>query len=110
MRLLAAIAIAAACLVASSHAADNPTAGTWKLNAAKSQLKGPAPAFVHNGVLQIPPEVFTGADQSEPMPAAQLPGGAAPGVFKFDVSPDRRVLTVTRLRSDSSFKMVFDRQ
>jgi hypothetical protein len=34
-------------------AQDNPSAGTWKLNAERSRLNGPLPAFVHDGVMKI---------------------------------------------------------
>jgi hypothetical protein len=70
-----------------SFGAENPGAGIWKLNAAKSS--GPVPACLDNGILKIPGGVYTG-------PAN---GSAQRGP----------TLTMTQPQRDRNFKAVFDR-
>lgn len=91
-------------------AADNPYAGTWKLNLEKS--KGPTPACLDNGILVIPPEIFTGA--AAPNQDTRLTKIKSPNcfrrVYKFTASPDGRALTLTQPQIDPAFRAVFDRQ
>jgi hypothetical protein len=112
MRLLTAVALAAILGCMSLVAADNPAAGRWKLNRVKSQTSAPLPPFVVDGLMTIPREIATDTSLSK---AGRMPqrsnnrSGGTPILYKFDLSPDGRVLTVTR-KSDACFRMVFDRQ
>ena len=89
-------------------AQDNPAAGSWRLNTAKSSISGPLPAAVHNGILKINREIFTGTSSPRTPRASGQP--ARQPVFKFDLSPDGQTLTLTRPGSDPNLKIVFDRQ
>jgi hypothetical protein len=74
----------------------------------KSRINGPLPAAVHNGIMKIDHEIFTGMNSS---PAPRRPSQTArQPVFKFDLSPDGQTLTLTRPGSDPNLKLVFDRQ
>jgi hypothetical protein len=92
-------------------AADNPFAGSWKLNTAKSV--GPAPSCVHDGIMRIRPEIFTGAGNQGP---AGEPSGKGKqsaectSVYLFTPSPDGRTLTLTQPQKNPAFKAVFDKQ
>jgi hypothetical protein len=89
-------------------AADNPVAGTWKLNTTES--KGPVGAFVHNGILQIPPEIYKGGSSDKNAPAKKVAeSGKGPAVYLFSPSPDGRTLTITQPQ-DPSIKLVFEKQ
>ncbi len=80
----------------------------WKLNRAMHSIRGPRSAAVHNGILKIDREIFTGTSSSRtPRSSSQ---SARQPVFKFDLSPDRETLTLTRSGSDPNLKIVFDRQ
>jgi len=95
-------------LTAALFAQDNPAAGTWKWNAAKSTLTGPLPASVHNGILKIDRQIFTGSTAPR-TPRSAVPSAPQP-VYKFDLSPDAQTLTLTRPGSDPTLKLVFDRR
>ncbi len=92
-----------------AFAQDNPNAGAWKWNAAKSSGAGPLPPLVHNGILKIDREIFTGTTTPRtPRTAAQ--SSAKPQLFHFDLSADGQTLTLTRPGADPTLKLVFDRQ
>ena len=97
-----------------AQAEENPAAGTWKLNAAKSTLNGVALPFVQNdGVLRIKPEIFTGSSAAKPPERQARPranSNSAASVFNFDLSPDGRTLTLTHPGTDREFKAVFDKR
>jgi hypothetical protein len=112
MRLLVTtLALAFSGFLAS--AADNPLAGSWKLNAAKSL--GPAPPCVQDGILKIRAEVFTGSPKPDPARgptgAAHTPeSGKCATVYLFTPSPDGRTLTLTQPQGNPVFKSVFEKQ
>ena len=110
MRLLITTFALAVCGVLVS-AADNPFAGSWKLNTAKST--GPAPSCFPDGIMRIPPEIFTGAGNQKP--AREVSGkvkqsAECTGVYLFTPSPDGRTLTLTQPQKNPIFKAVFDKQ
>ena len=90
-----------------AFAESNPAAATWKLDKQRSTLNGPPPSIVRNGILKIRPEIYTGEGTAAPRRQARTAGASK--VFKFDLSPDGRTLTVTR-PNDAIMKMVFERQ
>ena len=104
MRMMVALVLFIACGLVSA-AEKNPYAGTWKLNVQKSI--GPPPAWVQNGILKLPAEIYTGASSAQP---AGKTAGRSDGVYKFDLSPDGRTLTVTQPQRSSRDKAVFERQ
>jgi hypothetical protein len=90
-------------------AKDNPFAGSWRLNTAQS--KGHAPSCVHDGILRIAPEIFTGS--SKPKPAegpAGVAAGKCTGVYLFTPSSDGRTLTLTQPQGHPGDKAVFEKQ
>jgi hypothetical protein len=103
MRVIATgLLLLAACGV-QAFADQNPYAGTWKLNKAKSH--GSMPACVQNGVLKIKPEIYTGSPKS-----AGTPSGQCRDVYLFAPSADGRTLTMTHPQSDPKFIAVFEKQ
>lgn len=112
MRLvMTTIGLALAGFIAS--AADNPLAGTWKLNSAKSV--GPTPPCVQDGILKIRAEVYTGSPK--PDSARERTRGASASetakcatVFLLTPSPDGRQLTLTRPQVHPAFQSVFEKQ
>jgi hypothetical protein len=78
--------------------AATPLNGTWKLNRGKSSLNGALPSFIHNDAMSfrpggpvmpaVPPSSFIALD----------PNGDK-NMYRVDVSPDQRTLTVTRIQS-----------
>jgi len=112
MRLVVtALALALAGFIAS--AADNPLAGSWKLNSARSV--GPTPPCFQVGILEIRAEVFTGSPKSysarERTVVAHAPEpGKCATVYLFTPSPDGRTLTLTRPQGNPAFKSVFEKQ
>jgi hypothetical protein len=110
MKAFRAIGLLTACLGFTSGAAENPAVGVWKVNTYKST--GKVPSFVHDGILKIEDLIFTGAlsgarTSRTPKMTGNLASSAA---FKFELSPDRETLTLTRPGADPRFKMVFDRK
>jgi hypothetical protein len=110
MRLMVTTLMLACCSFLAS-AADNPLAGTWKLNATKSI--GPTPPCVRGGILIIPAEIYTGS--SSPKPVRQTAGTASESakctsVYLFTPSTNGRTLTMTRPNADPAYKTVFDKQ
>jgi hypothetical protein len=109
MRLMVTTLVLACCGLLAS-ATDNPLAGTWKLNAAKST--GPTPPCVRGGILIIPAEIYTGSSSSKPV---RQPAGTASesanctSVYLFTPSADGRTLTMTRPNADPAYKTVFDK-
>ena len=112
MRLLVtALALAFSGFVAS--AADNPFAGSWKLNTAKSL--GPAPACMQDGILTIRTGIYTGSSKPAPSPgtagsARAAESGKCATVYLFTPSPDGRTLTLTRPQGNPAFKSIFEKQ
>jgi hypothetical protein len=110
MRLLAATLLLTFCGFL-AFAADNPLAGSWKLNPAKST--GPTPPCVRDGVLRIQPEIYTGSSNTKP---AKEPAGAGSqsakctSVYLFTPSADGRTLTMTRPNANPPVKSVFEKQ
>src|SRR5277367_2314316 len=97
IRIAALLGILAASL---ALADDNAFAGAWKLNVEKSNGR---PYFVmRDGVLRIPPDIFKGGV----IPTAIAPNGKVPQVFKFEISPDGRTMTVTQPQADPNFRAV----
>lgn len=88
-------------------AEGNPAAGTWKLNASLSRLQGSTPEFVHDGVMQIRPEIYTGQGQPVARSAGQT---GPPPVYFMELSPDRQRLTLTQPGTHPGFKAVFDKR
>jgi hypothetical protein len=82
----------------------NPFAGTWKLNAEKSNSR--APFLLRDGVLRIPSEVFKGGAVSSGGPR----NGRGGEVFYFAITPDGRTLTLTQPQTDPNYKVVFERR
>ena len=109
MRLLVTTLAFAICGVLAS-AADNPLAGSWKLNPAKST--GPATSCFPDGVLRLPPEIFTGARNQKlgEVSGKVKQAGECAGVYLFTPSPDGRTLTLTQPQKNPTFKAVFDKQ
>jgi len=110
MRLIAVGLLLFAACQHLAFAEENPHAGTWKLNPAKSH--GPIPACVQAGVLRIKPEVFTGSPKSVGRSAAASgpSSGQCAGVYLFAPSPDGRTLTMTQPQVDPKFIAVFEKQ
>jgi hypothetical protein len=110
MRSLVITLAVAFCGLAS--AADNPYAGSWKLNPMKSV--GPPPACLQNGILRLPAEIYTGpksAPATVSAKAARAPQASRCGVYFFQPSPDGRTLTVTQPQEKNpTFKSVFEKQ
>ncbi len=90
-------------------AAENPAAGAWRLNPAKSHITGPLPTFVQNGMLQVQPEIYTGGKAPARRARRNSANAAAP-VYKFDFASDGRTVTLTRPTADPELKLVFERQ
>jgi hypothetical protein len=110
MRLLATTLVLSVCGFVGS-AADNPLAGSWKLNPAKST--GPTPPCARDGILRIQPEIYTGS--SNPKPAKEPVGAGSTSakctsVYLFTPSADGRTLTMTRPNADPPVKAVFEKQ
>lgn len=110
MRLLVTTLALAICGVLAS-AADNPFAGSWKLNTVKST--GPSTSCFPDGTLKIPSEIFTGAGSQQPAGETSGKGkrsGECASVYLFTPSPDGRTLTLTQPQKNPAFKAVFDKQ
>jgi hypothetical protein len=78
--------------------AATPLDGTWRLNRNKSSLNGALPSFIHNDALSFRPGGI-GAPAVPPANFIARDGNGDKGLYRVDVSPDRRTLTVTRIRS-----------
>lgn len=65
--------------------------GTWKLNREKSTVHGPLPSFIHNDRMSVRPS-GTAVLAAFPSSFIALDGSV-------EVSPDRRILTRTRIQS-----------
>jgi hypothetical protein len=91
-------------------AADNPYAGTWKFNTAKS--KGATPTCLDNGLMVIPPDALTSASAANPdRSLVKLKSANCfRRVYKFTASQDGQTLTLTQPQIDPNYKAVFDRQ
>lgn len=87
-------------------AKDNPLAGSWRLNTAQS--KGPAPFCMHDGILRIGPEIYTGT--SKPKSSSERNSGKCSEVYLFTPSPDGRTLTLTLPQGHPGDKAVFEKQ
>jgi hypothetical protein len=112
MRVLVKLVLTVAFCGVLTFGEANPAAGTWKLDMEKSKLNGPIPSIVHDGFMTIDSQIFTGTNTARR-------GGRVPrstgetgtqSVFKFDLSPNGRALTLTRPASDPGLKLVFERQ
>jgi hypothetical protein len=91
-------------LAFAEEAKVNPYAGSWRLNTLQS--KGPAPACLNDGILRIPPEIYTGSSK----PARAERPSCAPSVHKFTLSSDGRTLTLTQPQGHPGDKAVFEKQ
>ena len=92
MRILALLICAIAAWAAT------PLDGTWKLDRKKSSLNGALPSFIHNDILSFRP----GGIAAPAVPPAHFiarDGNGDKGMYRVDVSPDQRTITVTRIQS-----------
>jgi hypothetical protein len=78
--------------------AATPLDGTWKLDRGKSSLNAALPSFIHNDILSFRPGGI-GAPAVPPAHFIARDGNADKGLYRVDVSPDQRTLTVTRIQS-----------
>ena len=78
--------------------AATPLNGTWKLDRTKSIVNGALPSFIRNGTLSFRPGGI-GAPAVPPANFIARDGNGDKGLYRVDVSPDQRTLTVTRIQS-----------
>jgi hypothetical protein len=78
--------------------AATPLDGTWRLNRRKSSLNGALPSFIRNDSLSFRPGGI-GAPAVPPANFIARDGNGDKGLYRVDVSPDLRTLTVTRIQS-----------
>jgi hypothetical protein len=97
---LPALVILATAVVA---AADNPVAGTWKLDLTRSTTESCPSGLRPSATLIVPKEVYTGA--ARPSKSA----GATAELSLFHISPDGRTLTKTLARKPEC-KLVYERK
>lgn len=91
MKMLALILCAAAVWAA-------PLTGTWKLNRGKSTLEGALPSFIHHDTMTI----RAGGRGTPAVPLASFiaaDGNYDNKLYRVEISPDRRTLTMTRIQS-----------
>jgi hypothetical protein len=111
MRTLLGPVVLFSLFLGSVLAAENPFAGTWKLNTQKSVRLVPQCV---DEMMVIPPEPFPVSAASHQAIRIPNPKGPKPpqcrSVYKFTASPDGRTLTLTQPQVDPAFKAVFDKQ
>jgi len=78
--------------------AATPLQGTWKLNRKKSTLEGSLPSFIHNDTMSIRPGGI-GAPAAPPASFIAIDGNDENKLYRVDVSPDQRTLTIARVQS-----------
>ena len=78
-------------------AAATPLEGTWKLNRSKSTPGAEPPSFVKNESMSFP----AGGPVTPAVPPYSFVAvdGNNHRMYRIDISPDQRVLTVTRVQS-----------
>jgi len=75
-----------------------PLTGTWKLNRQKSTLEGALPSFIHNGMMSIRAGGI-GVPAVPPASFIAVDGNDDKKLYRVDISPDQRTLTMTRVQS-----------
>lgn len=85
-------------LCAAALWAATPLDGTWKLNREKSTVNSPLPTFIHNGRMGIRLDgvAVPGASFSK---FIVVDGNGEHHMYRVEVAPDRRLLTLTRIQS-----------
>jgi hypothetical protein len=78
--------------------AATPLTGTWKLNRAKSTVEGALPSFIHNGTMSIRAGGI-GAPAVPPASFVAVDGNDDKKLYRVDISPDQRTLTIIRVQS-----------
>jgi hypothetical protein len=103
---LPALVILATVVVA---AAENPVAGTWKLDLTRSTTESCPSGLRPSSTLIVPKEVYTGAAREAIENVPLKSAGAAAEVSLFHISPDGRTLTQTLARKPEC-KLVYERK
>ena len=92
MKMLALLLFAAVVCAAA------PLTGTWRLNREKSNLEGALPSFIQKDTMTIRAGGI-GTPAAPPASFIAVDGNDDHKLYRVDVSPDRRTLTMTRVQS-----------
>jgi hypothetical protein len=72
--------------------------GAWKLNRDKSTVNGPLPSFIHNDRISVVPGGMS-VPGASPFSFIAVDGNGEHRMYRVEVSPDRRILTMMRIQS-----------